>query len=395
MKILFLSRWFPYPANNGSKLRVLNLLKGLSKYHKVTLVSFIDLADPQPDQAILQEICSECYTVPWREFDPNSRRARFGFLSHKPRFILDTYSSQMEKEISHLASKNKYDLVIASQLSMASYHEAFGRINAIFEEIELGGFYEQAHSSGRLLRRVRNWFTWLKLKSYLASILKSFDVCTVVSEKEKKLFVETFPEHRSKVVVFPNCIDMTEYQTTNHEQREKHLIFSGSFRYIANYQAMLWFLEKVYPLILEHVSDTQLLITGDHDDLPLPMTKNVELTGHVKDIKSLIASCDVSIVPIWNGGGTRLKILEAMALGTPVVSTSKGAEGLLAVEGKQILIADEPGIFASDVIRLLTDKAFNRQIASNALRLVQEKYGTVQMMPNFLQMIEKVALGSS
>ena len=77
---------------------------------------------------------------------------------------------------------------------------------------------------------------------------------------------------------------------------------------------MLWFLEKVYPLILEHVSDTRLVITGDHANLPLPMAKNINLTGYVKDIKSLIASSDASIVPIWSGGGTRLKILEAMAL---------------------------------------------------------------------------------
>jgi polysaccharide biosynthesis protein PslH len=188
---------------------------------------------------------------------------------------------------------------------------------------------------------------------------------------------------------------LMEYQTANLEHRKKHLIFSGSFRYRPNYQAMLWFLEKVYPLVLEHVSDTQLLITGDHADLPLPMTKNVQLTGHVKDIKSLIAACDVSIVPIWNGGGTRLKILEAMALGTPVVSTSKGAEGLLAVESKQILIADEPETFASDVIHLLLDRQFNRQIASNARQLVKEQYDTEQMMPKFLQLIEKVALGSS
>jgi hypothetical protein len=105
MKILFLSRWFPYPANNGSKLRVLNLLKGLSRCHDVTLLSFINPSETLPGQNVLQEFCRECYTVPWREFDPNSQRARLGFLSLQPRFILDTYSSQMENEIARLLSK--------------------------------------------------------------------------------------------------------------------------------------------------------------------------------------------------------------------------------------------------------------------------------------------------
>ncbi len=395
MKILFLSRWFPYPANNGSKLRVLNLLKGLSRCHEVTLLSFISPSEALPDQSVLQEFCTELYTVPWREFDPNSQQARIGFLSLQPRFILDTYSSHMENEIARLLSKDKYDLVVASELTMASYHKAFGNIKAVFEEMEIGGFFEKAYSKENLLRRVRNWLTWLKLKGYLSDLLKSFALCTVVSDKEKNIFLEAFPVHQSKVMVIPNCVELSEYQTHNLERKQNHLIFSGSFRYIANYQAVVWFLEKVYPLILKNVSDTQLLITGDHAGLPLPNTTNVHLTGHVEDIKSLIASCDVSIVPIWSGGGTRLKILEAMALETPVVSTSKGAEGLLAVDGNSILIADEAERFASQVIRLLQDRQFSQQLASNALQLVKERYDWAQVMPGFLQMLEKVTVGSS
>jgi glycosyltransferase involved in cell wall biosynthesis len=395
MKILFLSRWFPYPANNGSKLRVLNLLKGLSRCHDVTLLSFISSSETLPDQTVLREFCAECFTVPWREFEPNSRRARLGFLSSEPRFILDTHSHQMENEILRLVSKDKYDLIIASQLSMAAYYEAFGDVKAIFEELEIAGFFEQAHVNGSFLSRLRNRLTWLKLKNYLSKVIDSFAVCTVVSEKERKLFIETFPGHQAKAVVVPNSIDMAQYQTANGERGQHHLVFSGSFRYIANYQAVVWFLEKVYPLILKSVSDTQLLITGDHADLPLPMTTNVQLTGHVEDIKSLIASCDVSIVPIWSGGGTRLKILEAMALDTPVVSTSKGAEGLSAVDGQHILIADEPERFASHVIHLLQDRQFSKQLASNAFQLVKERYDWAQVMPGFLQMIERATAGSS
>jgi polysaccharide biosynthesis protein PslH len=395
MKILFLSRWFPYPANNGSKLRILNLLQGLSRCHDVTLLSFIDPTDAPPDASILGEICSACHTVPWREYEPNSRRARLGFLSAKPRFILDTHSPQMEAEIVRLLSEDKYDLIIASQLSMAAYHQAFGSVKAIFEELEIGGFFEQAHLAGGFLRRLRNQLTWLKLKNYLSGLLHSFDLCTVVSEKEKKLFIDTFPKHRTKAMVVPNCIDLAQYQTSQVEHAKNRLVFSGSFRYIANYQAVVWFLEKVYPLILKNVSDTQLFITGDHAGLPLPMTKNVHLTGHVDDIKSLIASCDVSIVPIWSGGGTRLKVLEAMALGTPVVSTSKGAEGLLAENGRQILIADAPEEFASGVISILQDASLKQQLAANALQLVKERYDWAQVMPGFLQTIEKVTVGSS
>lgn len=301
----------------------------------------------------------------------------------------------MENEISRLLAKEKYDLIIASALTMASYHKAFGNIKAVFEEMEVGGFFEKAYSETNALSRVRNRLTWLKLKGYLSDLLKSFAVCTVASEKEKNIFLETFPQHGNRIMVIPNCIELSEYQAYHPDRKQNHLVFSGSFRYIANYQAMVWFLEKVYPLILKSVSNTQLLITGDHADLPLPMTTNVHLTGYVEDIKSLIASCDVSIVPIWSGGGTRLKILEAMALGTPVVSTSKGAEGLSALDGTSILIADEAEKFASSVIRLLQDRQYGKQLASNAFQLVKERYDWAQIMPGFLQMIEKVTAGSS
>lgn len=394
MKILFLSRWFPNPTNNGSKLRISNLLWGLSKHHKITLLSFTDPSEPSPNMSALTEICSEVYTLPWREYDPQSRRARFGLLSPQPRFLLDTHSVQMETQIRRLLSKNKYDLVIASQLNMASYYGAFGNVQAIFEEIELGSFHDRAYFTPNRIRRLWHLLTWLKLKVYFSHILKSFTAYTVASEEERAIFTHTFPEYAKKLVIIPNCIDMRQYQNASTDRKPHHLIFSGSFKYGPNYQAMLWFIGKVFPLILEQIPDAQLLITGDHADLPLPPSKNVHCTGHVQDIKSLIASCEVSIAPLWSGGGTRLKILEAMALGTPVVATSKGAEGLLAKNGEHILIADEPEKFARSIISILKNAELSDQLSSAARQLVQEHYNWPVIMPKFLKLVEKAATGS-
>jgi glycosyltransferase involved in cell wall biosynthesis len=395
MKILFLSSWFPYPANNGSKIRIFNLLRGLAKVHDVTIITFIDHPSINPDTPALKELCNKCIAVPWREFNPKSWRARIGILSSKPRFLLDTYSPEMECAIRQQISENKFDLVIVSQLTMASYYDAYKDIPSIFEEVELGALHDKTFRTGNWHGRVRNWLTWFKLKTYLSRILKSFVLCTVVSEKELAIFTDTFPSYKTKAVVIPNCVNAKEYQTTGIERKQHHLIFTGTFHFAANYDGMLWFVEKVYPLVLEHVPDTKLLITGDHGGFPLPMTKNIERTGHVEDIKSLIASCNISIVPILSGGGTRLKILEAMALSTPVVSTSKGAEGLLVENGKHILIADDPERFASGLIRILQDNQFSQQLASNALQLVKEHYDWAQIMPGYLQMIEKVTVGPS
>lgn len=386
--ILFLSRWFPYPTNNGSKLRVHNLLRGLAKYHDVTLLSFADQPDASPEAPELQSICSEVHVIPWREFDPNSRNARIGFLGSKPRFLSDTHSVEMENKIRSLISRNKYDLVIASQLSMASYHENFGSLPAIFEEIELGLFHDGAVYADGFFRRLRLSLTWFKLREYLSRILDSFSHCTVVSEQERRLFADHFPGHRGKVSAIPNCINVEEYEKLSVEPTPNQLIFSGPFRYFANYEAMQWFVDKVFPRVLEQVPDARLLITGDHAGLTLPPAPNVTLTGYVPDIKSLMASSWISIAPLLNGGGTRLKILEAMAVGTPVIATSKGAEGLDAVPGEHLLIADTPDAFADQVIRTLGDRGTRDRLSINGKRLVKEKYNWETVMPRFLQLVE-------
>jgi len=156
---------------------------------------------------------------------------------------------------------------------------------------------------------------------------------------------------------------------------------------------MQWFISEVYPFVRAQIPDVRLIITGDHANLPLPSLENVILAGYVEDIKSLIASCDVSIVPIWSGGGTRLKILEAMAVGTPVVSTSKGAEGLQAQNGEQLLIADDPQSFAAHVIDLLLNKSRREYLSSNAVQLIKDRYDWQIIMPQFLHLIDKTAVG--
>ncbi|MEO8357321.1 MAG: glycosyltransferase family 4 protein [Chloroflexota bacterium] len=393
MNILFLSRWFPFPPDNGSKIRVYHLLKGLSQLHEVTLLSFCESPLPSPDDLKQYSGFSEIQVVPWKPFNHQSVRAGHGFLNSSPRSLIDTYSPQMEFLIRSALVKRKFHVVIASQLSMASYYRAFQGIPALFDEIELGLFYDQAFQDANLIKRLRSKLTWFKLQRYISRILDSFAVGTVVSEPERKIFMDSFSRHQQKIQVLPNCIDMKDYQNITVIPKPCHLIFSGSFRYRPNYHAMQWFIRDVYPLILERVPHAQLIITGDHAGLPLPSMKNVTLAGYVNDIKSLVASCDVSIAPLWSGGGTRLKILEAMALGTPVVATSKGAEGLLIQNGEHILIADEPQLFAEQVIRILQDGDLGRSLSSNALYLAGEHYDWSTVLPKFFGLIDQVAAG--
>ena len=388
MNILFLSRWLPYPANNGSKLRIKGLLRGLSKHHNVTLLSFTDHSEMNIDLSELQSMCDGVHTVPWKEYDPQSWRAKFGFFSLQPRFLIDTFSKDMADLIRGLVAKKKIDLVIASQLSMAAYHSYFAGIPAVFEELELGQFRSQFESSDGILQRIRHGFTWFKLRLYLSHLLDNFRVCTMASDQERQLLLEMYPRQKDKIITIPNCIQFEDVQGVDVEPVANQLIYSGSFRFYANYDAMQWFVDKVFSRILERIPETQLLITGDHADLSLSSNKNITFTGYVDDIKSVIASSTISLAPLLSGGGTRLKILEAMALGVPVVATSKGAEGLGAVSGKHLLIADSIEDFANQVTLLLMDPILREHISTHGKRFVKEKYDCNILMSFFLQLVD-------
>ncbi|NTW12816.1 MAG: glycosyltransferase [Anaerolineales bacterium] len=390
MKILFLSRWFPYPMNNGSKIRIYNLLRGLSRHHEVTLLSFADQPGVSPEAPEVRAVCSKVQVIPWREFDPATARARFGFLSLKPRSVVDTFSPEMAGAITRALTDEKHDLIIASQLQMAAYYPYFQDVPAVFEELEIGLFHDQAFSvDGRI--RLRQALTWFKLRTYLSRLLDSFQAVTVVSARERDLLARNFPRYRRPVEVIPNCLNMDEYKNVTAEKKANTLIFAGPFKYHANYDAMKWFVGEVFPLILERIPDAHLIITGDHQNLPLPSTNNITLAGYVDDVKSLVASGTVGIAPLLSGGGTRLKILEAMALGTPVVATSKGAEGLDARRGEHLLIADSAGDFAESTVRLLREAGLRQQIAANSQKMVREKYDWEGIMPAFLRLLAEIS----
>lgn len=389
-RLLFLSRWFPYPPGNGSKLRIYNMLRRLSEQCAITLLSYADQPDVRPEVGPLLEICEAVHTVPYRPFDPGSRRALLGFLGPTPRSVSDTYSPEMEALIITALAARPYDLVIASQIDMAVYHRAFGDVPAVFEEVEIGVLYEQAARASSLRARLRYGLTWSKYRRYLTRLLAQHALATVVSEKEKEL-VERLRPGQTPVLVVPNGIEPDDYAGFRVEPKPASLIFTGSLTFAPNHEAMRWFVGEVWPLVRAEIPEAELTITGAPGERPLPPAEGVNLAGFVSDVRPLVAGSWASVAPIHAGGGTRLKILEAMALGTPVVATSKGAEGLDVGDGEHLLLADSPADFASATIRLLQSRELRARLAANATARVHECYSWGRIMPHYMRVLEAVA----
>ena len=387
MRILFLSNWFPFPPDNGSKLRIFNLISGLAKLHEITLLSFSDDIH-RTNLKELHKICKSVHVLPTRKYDAGSRRAVLGLLGRKPRVLADRFVPEMDQMIQKEISTGAYDLVIASQIYMADYLFNSARIPAIFEEAEVGVFTDAVQDAENLVRKTRNQLTLSKLKSYFQALLPKFAFSTVVSETEKELLQNLVPEYLATEVI-PNGVDLASYQDVSETPRPRHLIYTGALTFSPNYDAMEWFTGRVLPFVQEAVPGVQLTITGDHADNLFPGDQNVNLVGYVDDIRPLIASSWISIAPIFTGGGTRLKILEAFGLQTPVIATAKGAEGLDVQHEKQLLIADTAESFTRETIRLLNDAGLRQELVSNAYQLVIEKYDWSVIMPKFLSLVDK------
>jgi glycosyltransferase involved in cell wall biosynthesis len=392
MRVLFISGWYPYPPDNGSKIRVFNLIKQLSRHHQITLLSFAQGPVSKERLAEMGSYCCSVHTAPYKEFNPTRLKALLGFFSTRPRSIVDTYCLEMHALVEQVSTNNSFDAVVASEMRSAPYALLLKQLPHVFEEVQLAVFYEQFVNQRSLVRKVRYGLTWWKLSRFVTWLLREFEGCTVASEQERDLIMEIVPEYDA-VAVVPNGVDLEANTGDFGTPKPGTLIYSGALTYSANFDAMEFFLRDIFPLVKAQRPDVSLRITGGYDGAPveqLPLGHGVDLTGYLEDIRPAVAQSWACVVPLRVGGGTRLKILEAMALGTPVVSSSKGAQGLEATHGEDILIANTPVEFADAVLRLLDDRALRARLAANGRRLVESRYGWEVIGEKLDQLLRKV-----
>jgi len=337
LRILFLSTWFPFPPDNGSKLRVYHLLAALAKRHEVTLASFA-FYTAQPKQADeLRTWCRNIRTVPVNPFEVNRASTLSTFLSPDP--VTCRPVPSMSRLVDDVFGAQHFDVVIASTEMMAVYAQQAPPATArVLEEHNAMSrwAYERYMQTGNPVQRARRWVSWRKSRRHEARLFPRFDLITMVSEADRRAALHVVDGHRVRVEVVPNGVDCIHNQPSLTAPRPGALVYNGSLTYSANYDAVQWFLAEIYPRIKEHRPDVSLAVTGSTkgvDTAALALDDSVTLTGYVEDVRIPVAEAAACVIPIRQGGGTRLKILEAMALGTPVVATRKGAEGLEVVDG--------------------------------------------------------------
>lgn len=393
MKILFLSRWWPFPPDNGSRMRIFQLLRHLNQLgHTVDLVSF-----HQADQETNLEIaryCRDSFAFLYDSFQPAGFESLLGYLSPKPRSLVGTHSSYLFQKVEELSNRERYDMAILSQVDMLPYKEAIKNIPCFLEEIEIGVYVDRFENQSGL-KAARGRLTFSKLAAYLRNEGKDLVGMSVVSDQERDL-VMRWVKPSCPIEVIQNGVDTEENLPLagKFEIEPLSMVFAGSLTYSANLEAMAFFTHRVMPLILDKFPGAKLYITGKHQgcDLnQLNLCPSVVLTGYLSDVRPKVASSVVSVAPLFSGGGTRLKILESLSLGTPVVSTEKGAEGLAASAESGVVIANEPTEIANQISRLFMDPAWRAALSRSGKMAVENQYSWNQTLRPFSRLVSNVS----
>jgi polysaccharide biosynthesis protein PslH len=373
LNLAVLSSWYPAPPTNGAKLRAWHLLRELAHRHDVTLLTFAEPGEADaPESAALRAMCRDVRVVPGNPHKPDAPLSWRAYFARMPRSYAQTFSPAMLAQVGSVAPH--VDAIVALQVGTAIYLDASLQAPGIFDEAEISTIRDAATHATSQVDRWRRGLTWRKYAAFTRRLVGCSQQTTVVSEQERACLAEAGCD-QSKVSVLPNGV-AAEYLALDSARRPDTLIYSGSVTYAPNLDAVTFMASDILPRIRATRPGVTFTVTGDHEGVPIDQLAGpgVRFAGFVPDIASTVAGTAVCVVPLRRGGGTRLKILEAMALGTPVVATRKGAEGLDVVDGTHLLLADGADAFARAVLTLLDSPDRARALADNARALIADRY---------------------
>ena len=394
MKILFLSPTVPFPLTDGGRIRVFNLLKQIATKSDVTLLALETQPTDSEGVAQLQQLGIQVHLIPNAPTLPPLSFSTLlkAFLRRQPitvaRYDLPAYRQKFKESL----ATGAFDLVHYEMFHTAQF----------YPEARLPGVLSQQNVDSAIWRRLCDetvnpfykfayWTQQLAFQRYERVLSPKFDAVTCTSDIDAAVFQRHCA--RDAIEIIPNGVDVTHYQPDFSAEVSAHLIYIGSMDWYPNEDAVSFFADEVLPRIQENVPDVRFSIVGGNPSArvqKLAERKGVVVTGRVPEIKPYFAEATVFVVPLRIGSGTRLKILEALAMGKAIVSTSVGAEGLDLKDGEEIFIADEPEAFADAVTRLLTDTSLRRRIGENGRARVERDYNWQSIGEKLHQLYTKI-----
>jgi glycosyltransferase involved in cell wall biosynthesis len=365
-----------YPADTGGRIRSARLLERLSHIHDLTVICFRTADDRPEDFELMGACCSAIETVPWKEtpkFTPRFyAELALDLFSPLPYTALKYRSAAMARRIEALLASGRFDLLLCDFLQPAvNCTDHPFRPKVLFEHnVETAiGLRQARHATHPLVRGYLR-LEAAKIRRFEHRVAAAFDHCIMVSDDDCRMLRDEFGARHASAI--PTGVDVEYFRPMPMQASEPTVVFVGSMDWLPNQDAVEFFVSQVLPRIRAEVP-VRFVVAGRNPPASIRQMDDIHVTGTVDDIRPWFRDAHVCVVPLRVGGGTRIKIFEALAMAKAVVSTTVGAEGLPVTDGQDILLADDPAAFAKATVRLLKNAELRQRIG-HAGRCLAERY---------------------
>jgi sugar transferase (PEP-CTERM/EpsH1 system associated) len=379
MRVLFLAFEFPYPLDRGGRVKTFHYLEALARHHEVTLVA---LSRSPLERQYLDRFADWLEAVYLIPVDLSLARkmclAGWGLWRRKP-FVMALYDSREIRDlISELLQAQKYDVIYADHLHMSQHvprstHSFTVLDQHNVETVILHRFF-QSRRLGPL--KAFAWREWRRMTAYEAAECRRFNMVLVTTPVDADL-IRPWLQPGQQLEVLPIGVDVKYFKPMPRPLDSHTLVSLGTLAWQPNADGVIWFCHEVLPLVRAVVPDVTFQIIGDHPPAVLRKLGDdeaIELLGRVDDVRPFLANSAGLVVPLRVGSGMRVKVLDALAMGVPVVSTAVGCEGIAVTHGRDVLIADEPLDFARAVVDVVSDGELQQHLSRAGRALVMERY---------------------
>ena len=395
MHILWIKTELLHPVDKGGRIRTYQMLRALKRQHRVTYLTLDDGTAAADAAERAEEYCHELVRVP---FTPAAKGSPAFFadlarnaLSPLPYAVARYRSPALRARIAELCALGGVDVVVCDFLAPSlNVPDDLGVPTVLFQHnVEAMIWERHAQVATHPVKRVYMREQWRRMLRHERAECRRFDHVVAVSPQDTAVFRRDYD--LSSVSDVPTGVDTEFFRPSGAEAREPHgLVFTGSMDWMPNEDAIHFFVDQILPRLRARVPDVTLTVVGRNPPAGIRALADadpaIHVTGSVPDVRPYIERAAAFIVPIRVGGGTRLKIFEAMAMERPVVSTTIGAEGLPVRDGVDTLLADEPQAFADAVAGLLLDPARAAAIGVAAAAAVRAEYGWDGVAQRFAQL---------
>jgi polysaccharide biosynthesis protein PslH len=393
VRILWLNAGLLLPLDKGGKLRTWHLMRHLARRHSITYVCFADPNEKKEHREGMVEVCNSLVTVPRSDPAKGSTAFYMDAVRHVvnalPYAVGKYQSDEYAGRVQYLLQHGRFDVMVADFLPpVANLPKSIPVPAVLFtHNVEAEIWRRHAENASNPLSRILLKQQWHRMLRFEREALTRFDLVLGVSDTDRETFARLYPGAlRRSVHVVQTGVDTAYFTPMPGQERPRHLVFTGSMDWLPNEDGVLYFVRDILPRLRAIEPDITLSIVGR---TPTPAVQRlaaengIAVTGRVDDVRPHVAAAEVYIVPLRIGGGTRLKIFEAMSMAKAVVSTTVGAEGLPVTPGRDIVLADEPAAFADAVVQLIRDREKRQSIERAARDLVVQKYDWAAVSRDF------------